>query len=119
MPMIRALLIFQTSELPAPLAKLSPWLEMRQNDRDEPNILLVHYEDLIADLSGEMRQVAARREIAVPEATWPSLVKAATFEQTQAAAGRLAWLHTRAWGRLAGLSTLPPGGRVQLRNGAS
>jgi aryl sulfotransferase len=35
MQMICALLIFQTPELPAPLPELSPWLEMRQNDRDE------------------------------------------------------------------------------------
>jgi aryl sulfotransferase len=194
MQMICALLIFQTPELPAPLPELSPWLEMRQNDRDEmfarlaaqrhrrfikthlplseicvdgratyivmarhpldaaasmyrlaehtdrsgsgheasrlhesllrwldqgpslpedrdslpgrlrhladawvrraePNVMLVHYEDLAADLEGEMRRLAARLGIRVPEAAWPSLVKAATFEQMRAAAG-----HLQPWG---------------------
>jgi aryl sulfotransferase len=52
--------------------------------RDEPNVVLVHYEDLSADLGGEMRRIAARLGITVPEATWPGLVKAATFEHMRA-----------------------------------
>jgi hypothetical protein len=48
--------------------------------RDEPNIMLVHYDDLSADLDGEMRRIAARLGIAVPMGVWPELVEAATFE---------------------------------------
>ena len=48
--------------------------------RDEPNVLLVHYADLLADLEGQMRRLAARLGLAVPEPAWPALVRAATFE---------------------------------------
>jgi aryl sulfotransferase len=48
--------------------------------RDAPNVLLVHYDDLSADLEGQMRRLAGRLGIAVPEGTWPALVQAATFE---------------------------------------
>lgn len=47
--------------------------------RHEPNVVLVHYDDLRSDLGGEMRRLAARLDIAVPEARWPRLVEAATF----------------------------------------
>jgi aryl sulfotransferase len=57
--------------------------------RSEPNVVLVHYEDLSADLEGEMRRLAAHLGISVPDATWPSLVRAASFEQMRAAADQL------------------------------
>jgi len=57
--------------------------------RAEPNIVLVHYEDLSTDLQGEMRRLAKRLQITVPEDNWPSLVQAATFEQMRAAADQL------------------------------
>ena len=57
--------------------------------RAEPNIVLLHYEDLSTDLAGEMRRLANRLQITVPEDKWPSLVKAATFEQMKAAADQL------------------------------
>lgn len=57
--------------------------------RAEPNVVLVHYEDLSADLPGEMRRLARRLDITVPEDKWPSLVQAATFKQMQAAADQL------------------------------
>jgi aryl sulfotransferase len=57
--------------------------------RDEPNVVLVHYEDLSADLSGEMRRIAARLDITVPEVKWPGLVEAATFKQMRANADRI------------------------------
>ena len=49
--------------------------------RTEPNVLLVHYDDLCADLEGQMRGIAWRLGIAVPERAWPALTQAATFEQ--------------------------------------
>lgn len=57
--------------------------------RGEPNLVLLHYEDLSADLAGEMRRLASRLDIHVAEQTWPTLVDAATFRQMKAAADRL------------------------------
>ena len=48
--------------------------------RGQPNIVLVHYQDLSADLDGEMRRLAGRLQISVPEEIWPGLVRAATFQ---------------------------------------
>jgi aryl sulfotransferase len=57
--------------------------------RAEPNVILVHYDDLLADLAGEMRRLAGRLGIAVPEDAWPELVRSATFAEMRAsAAGR-------------------------------
>jgi hypothetical protein len=50
------------------------------DERDDPNIVLLHYADLAADLEGEMRKLAARLGIEVPEELWPELVAAASFE---------------------------------------
>ena len=44
-------------------------------------MLLVHYDDLLADLEGQMRWLAGRLGIAVPEQAWPALTQAATFER--------------------------------------
>lgn len=47
--------------------------------RNEPNVVLLHYGDLKEGLEAQMRQLAARLAIAVPEERWPALVEAATF----------------------------------------
>jgi aryl sulfotransferase len=57
--------------------------------RDQANVVLLHYDDLSADLEGEMRRIAVRLGISVPEQMWPGLVKAATFDQMRHAADRL------------------------------
>jgi aryl sulfotransferase len=57
--------------------------------RGQPNIVLVHYEDLSADLDGEMRRLAGRLGISVPPQIWPSLVQAATFGHMRDNAVRL------------------------------
>jgi len=49
--------------------------------RDDPSIVLLHYDDLQSDLEGSMRALAARLGIDVPERLWPDLVAAATFEE--------------------------------------
>jgi aryl sulfotransferase len=49
-------------------------------ERHRPNVLLVHYDDLKADLAGEMRRVADFLSIPVPPDLWPWLVAAAGFE---------------------------------------
>lgn len=48
-------------------------------ERHRPNLLMVHYNDLLADLDGEMRRIAKFLDITVPEETWPELVNAASF----------------------------------------
>jgi aryl sulfotransferase len=49
-------------------------------ERARPNLLLVHYNDLKADLSGEMKRIAAFLDIETPDDLWPKLVEAATFD---------------------------------------
>ncbi len=56
--------------------------------RAEPNVVLVHYDDLIADLDGEMRRLASLLGVSVPRALWPDLVQAATFDEMRANAQR-------------------------------
>ena len=58
--------------------------------RHQPNVVLVHFDDLSADLEGEMRRLADRLGIDVAEPRWPELVQAATFEQMRDRADRLA-----------------------------
>ena len=62
------------------LAATMHHLESFWDARDDPNVVLLHYADLVADLEGQMRGLAARLGIEVPEHLWPELVDAATFE---------------------------------------
>lgn len=48
--------------------------------RGRPNVLLVHYNDLTADLAGEMRRIADFLDISIEPDLWPDLVAAASFE---------------------------------------
>jgi len=57
--------------------------------RGEPNVLLVHYDDLSADLEGQMRGIAWRLGIPVRDEAWPALTHAATFERMRDRADRL------------------------------
>jgi len=52
-------------------------------ERRRPNVLLLHYADMKADLDGEMRRIAAFLGIPVDEAVWPELVAAADFSAMQ------------------------------------
>ena len=58
--------------------------------RHQANVLLVRYEDLLADLAARMRGLADRLGIEVPEAAWPPLVRAATFESMSGQADTIA-----------------------------
>jgi aryl sulfotransferase len=48
--------------------------------RRDPRILLLHYNDLKADLAGEMRRIAEFLGTDVPESRWPAVVERCTFE---------------------------------------
>jgi aryl sulfotransferase len=52
--------------------------------RNEPRLLLVHYNDLKADREGEMRRIADFLDIDIPAALWPEIVAAAGFEAMKA-----------------------------------
>ena len=58
--------------------------------RHDPNVVLVHYQDLTDDLAREMRRVAGRLGIVVPASAWPDLVRAARFDAMRAHADTLA-----------------------------
>ena len=54
--------------------------------RGESNVVLVHYDDLQADLDGAMRGLAGRLGIEVDASVWPALVDAARFDAMKARA---------------------------------
>ena len=58
--------------------------------RNRANVAMLHYADMKADLEGQMRALAARLSIAVPEDRWPELVQAASFEEMRRNADRFA-----------------------------
>ncbi|HEY3485003.1 MAG TPA: sulfotransferase domain-containing protein, partial [Ilumatobacteraceae bacterium] len=58
--------------------------------RDRPNVVLVHYADLLVDLHGEMRRIAKRLDIDVPDDRLAELVAAARFDAMRARADQLA-----------------------------
>ncbi|MFF5177698.1 sulfotransferase domain-containing protein [Micromonospora sp. NPDC000316] len=58
--------------------------------RNEPNVELVHYDDLRADLGGQMLRLADRWGLTVPAERWPDLVEAATFGRMRERADQLA-----------------------------
>jgi hypothetical protein len=65
-------------------------LETFWERRQTTNVVLVHYDDLQADLDSEMRRLAGRLEIVVDREAWPRLVAAARFDRMRDRAGDLA-----------------------------
>ena len=55
---------------------LNSWWDFR----GLPNILFVHYADLLTDLDGQMRRISNWLDIDIDEDIWPSLVDSATFK---------------------------------------
>ncbi len=53
------------------------------------NVVLVHYDDLQADLDGEMRRLAGRLNIMIDEERWPELVAEARFDRMRDRADEL------------------------------
>jgi aryl sulfotransferase len=52
--------------------------------REAPNVKLVHFANLKADLAGQMRDIADFLEVDIPEARWPTLVEHCTFDYMKA-----------------------------------
>jgi aryl sulfotransferase len=59
------------------LSHLAEWWPLRHR----PEVLFVHFDDLLGDLAGQMRRIAAFLEIDVPEPRWTDVVRRATFEE--------------------------------------
>jgi aryl sulfotransferase len=47
--------------------------------RDEPNVLFAHYDDMKADLEGQMRRVASFLDLEIDPERWPYLVERCSF----------------------------------------
>jgi aryl sulfotransferase len=77
---------FDISDLETMLHHLDTFWQVR----DRPNVVLLRYEDLLDDLEGQMRYLAGRLRIIVPEPVWPGLVQAATFASMKGRADELA-----------------------------
>ncbi|GAB7052276.1 sulfotransferase domain-containing protein [Catenuloplanes indicus] len=112
---VRASLGITTAEMPdpepvEPAAWISRWIHEEVEDlrtephslqhlmwhlsdawrrRDEPNVALLHYADLSADLPGVMRALAAQLGVTIPDGAWPELVEAASFDRMRARAEEL------------------------------
>ncbi len=65
--------------------------------RDLPNLLLVHFEDLKADLPGEARRIADFLGVAVPPDRWPAIIEHSSFDWMKAHAGQAAPLGGVFW----------------------
>lgn len=59
------------------------------SERLRPNVLMVHYNDLKADLAGEMRRIGEFLEITLPDSLWPALVEAGSFTSMRREGGKL------------------------------
>ncbi|HEY2430655.1 MAG TPA: sulfotransferase domain-containing protein, partial [Acidimicrobiales bacterium] len=75
----------QLDSLPGVMWHLSDAWRRRQ----EANVVLVHYDDLQADLEAEMRRLAGRLDVPVEDSAWPALVEAATFARMRSRASEL------------------------------
>lgn len=61
-------------------------LEEAWQRRSEPNVVVLHYQEVAADLEGTMKALANRLGITVNAKTWPDLISAARFESMRAGA---------------------------------
>ncbi|MBI1199026.1 MAG: sulfotransferase domain-containing protein [Phenylobacterium sp.] len=65
--------------------------------RDQPNVKLIHFANLKADLEGEMRKIAAFLGVELAENVWPKAVEHCTFDYMKAHAAQFAPLGGMPW----------------------
>lgn len=65
--------------------------------RTLPNVQFVHFANLKADLSGEMRRIAAFLDIAIDETRWDLIVEYCTFDHMKTHATKVAPLGGAMW----------------------
>jgi aryl sulfotransferase len=77
----------ETDETPG-FHDLSFWDNVRSwwDQRDRPNVLLLHYANLIADMEGEMRRLAAFLGAEIDEARLPKMIEHCSIEYMREAA---------------------------------
>jgi aryl sulfotransferase len=66
----------------SPVRHLAAWWPLR--DRD--NVCLVHYANLLDDLDGEMRRIAAFLDVEVPDDLWAGVVERCRIDEMRAVA---------------------------------
>lgn len=69
------------------------WWEVRHL----PNVLLLHFADLKADMEGEIRRIAAFLDITIDEARWPAIIEHCSFDYMKRNAGLAAPLGGMPW----------------------
>jgi len=62
-----------------------------------PNVMLIHFNDLKADMPGEIRRIAKFLEIDVAEATWPAIIEHCSFDYMKAHADKVVPLGGEPW----------------------
>jgi aryl sulfotransferase len=72
----RQMLDGRGSELPDLWEHYQGWFDARRL----PNVLLLHFNHLKADLAGQMRRIAKFLDVEVPEAEWPGMVERCGFD---------------------------------------
>jgi aryl sulfotransferase len=65
--------------------------------RQLPNVLLVHFADLKADLPGQIRRIAAFLDISVAEDRWPAIIEHCGFDFMKRNAAKVAPLGGAFW----------------------
>jgi aryl sulfotransferase len=65
--------------------------------KDLPNVKLIHFANLKADLPGQMREIAAFLDIQIPEDRWPQTVEHCTFDYMKAHSERYAPMGGMPW----------------------
>jgi aryl sulfotransferase len=66
----------------SPLRHAQSWWDFRHL----PNILFVHYADLLADFQAEAQRIADFLEVRVPTEAWPAIIRNCTLSEMRAAA---------------------------------
>lgn len=69
------------------------WWELRH----APNVMLVHFAHLKADMAGEIRRIARFLEIDIDEAKWPAILEHCSFDYMKKNADSLSRLGTTAF----------------------
>ena len=65
--------------------------------RDVPNVRLFHYNNLLADMPGEIRHMAEFLEIEIDEEHWPRIVEHCTFRYMKEHAPKLSPMFDQLW----------------------
>jgi hypothetical protein len=93
-----------STQIGSSLRRTAEHLQAFWDAADDLDVVVLHYDDLKADLEGKMRELAARLGIEVDEGQWPPLVEAATFESMRSKAdttvpggGRSHWIEPAAF----------------------